>query len=178
MEGKIKMIEKEIKNRRKNMKNKALMLGLGMGFVGILSVSGAIVSTGLIIKDSVVIKKPIPLSKSEIVDKLLNLKQKEFIGELKSVKKFRWSLTNTPHFPIDIQVFKENLKEAFKVEEKQTITGSYVQKIILKEGYTESVIYPTHLLTMNNDPNQRVLLNLKEFKISDVNGVEIIMEEK
>ena len=159
------------------MKNKTLMLGLGMGFVGILSVSGAIVSTGLIIKDSVVIKKPIPLSKSEIVDKLLNLKQKEFIGDRKSVKEFRWSLTNT-YFPEDIQVFKDYLKEAFKVEEKQTITGYYVQKIILKEGYTESVIYPTHLLTKDGDKNQRVLLNLKEFKISDVNGVEIIMEEK
>ena len=172
------MIEKEIKNRRKNMKNKALMLGLGMGFVGILSVSGAIVSTGLIIKDSVVIKKPIPLSNSEIVDKLLNLKQKEFIGPGKFVKEFSWSLTNTPHFSKDIQVFKKNLEDGLIVEEIKKNTGSYVQKIILKEGYTESVIYPTHLLTMNNDPNQRVLLNLKEFKISDVNGVEIIMEEK
>ena len=171
------MIEKEIKDRRKNMKNKALMLGLGMGFVGILSVSGAIVSTGLIIKDSVVIKKPIPLSKSEIVDKLLNLKQKEFIGELKSVKEFRWSLTNT-HFPEDIQVFKKNLEAGLIVEEIKKITGYYVQKISLTSDYTESVVYPTHLLTMNGDPNQRVLLNLKEFKISDVNGVEIIMEEK
>lgn len=172
------MIEKEIKYRRKNMKNKALMLGLGMGFVGILSVSGAIVSTGLIIKDSVVIKKPIPLSKSEIVDKLLNLKQKEFIGPGNSVNSFRWSLTNTPHFSEDIQVFKKNLEYGLIVEEIKKNTGYYVQKISLTSDYTESVIYPTHLLTMNGDPNQRVLLNLKEFKISDVNGVEIIMEEK
>lgn len=171
------MIEKEIKDRRKNMKNKALMLGLGMGFVGILSVSGAIVSTGLIIKDSVVIKKPIPLSKSEIVDKLLNLKQKEFIGDRKSVKEFRWSLTNT-YFPEDIQVFKKNLEYGLIVEEIKKNTGYYVQKISLTSDYTESVIYPTHLTTMNGDPNQRVLLNLKEFKISDVVGVEIIMEEK
>ena len=172
------MIEKEIKYRRKNMKNKALMLGLGMGFVGILSVSGAIVSTGLIIKDSVVIKKPIPLSKSEIVDKLLNLKQKEFIGPGKFVKEFSWSLTNTPHFSKDIQVFKKNLEDGLIVEEIKKNTGYYVQKISLTSDYKESVIYPTHLLTMDGDPNQRVLLNSKEFKISDVNGVEIIMEEK
>ena len=171
------MIEKEIKYRRKNMKNKALMLGLGMGFVGILSVSGAIVSTGLIIKDSVVIKKPIPLSKSEIVDKLLNLKQKEF-EDGNSVNWFRWSLTNTPHFSPDIQVFKKNLEDGLIVEEIKKNTGYYVQKISLTSDYKESVIYPTHLTTMNGDPNQRVLLNLKEFKISDVVGVEIIMEEK
>ena len=160
------------------MKNKALMLGLGMGFVGILSVSGAIVSTGLIIKDSVVIKKPIPLSKDQIVDKLLNLKQKEFIGPGKFVKEFSWSLTNTPHFSKDIQVFKKNLEAGLIVEEIKKNTGYYVQKISLTSDYIESVIYPTHLETNNGDKNQRVLLNSEEFKISDVNGVEIIMEEK
>ena len=182
MEGKIKMIEKEIKIRRKDMKNKTLMLGLGMGFLGIVTIGGAITGGAIYMTSKLREKEVIVWNKKQMVSQILKQEQKRIQTQNQTNKGFRWHNKDDVldlTFNLDYYVgliathleFKESINEAGNPIYRLNIGYALL-------GEDSITIYASGYVDSAAGNNQRVMLSGGMFNTNSLIGFELKRELK